>query len=265
MKTKKSKKKTPVVAFIIAIFALIVLIPILSSQNNIFTKIEFAELKENLKNEEFTFIYIGSPNCSHCTAMKPALSEIKEKYQDVNILYLDFSKLNSNQITELKSLNERLSQMGTPTFLFVKYGEIIGIKIGQTTTKEEFIDLFDSYYNEKSLCEEINAKEFITKFKSEETNVIFIGQSSCSHCEDFMPKINFAINKYGIKVYHINFDLLSVADKKALAELDKTFEKFGTPLTIITKNGKIVAKLSGDTTKEVLTTFLTDNKIIKGE
>lgn len=132
---------------ILFILALIIVIPILSSKNSIFKEINFSKFKEVLKNEEFTFVYIGSPSCSHCIEMKPYLGELYQDYK-VDIYYLNSSKISSSDISYIEALDDRLSSFGTPTFLFIKGGKIIGIHIGSTTTYEEFKNIFVTYYQE---------------------------------------------------------------------------------------------------------------------
>jgi len=131
----------------LALLALIIVVPILSSKNSIFKEISYTKFKEVLKNNDFTFIYIGSPTCSYCTKMRPYLKELYDEYK-VKINYLNYARLTSTQVTELKASDTRLNSMGTPTFIFVKNGKINGVKVGATSTYEEFKNIFDTYYYE---------------------------------------------------------------------------------------------------------------------
>ncbi len=132
---------------ILLILALIIVVPILSSKNSIFKEINFSKFKEVLKNEEFTFIYIGSPSCSHCIEMKPYLGELYKDYK-VDIYYLNSSKISSSDIAYIESLDVKLTSFGTPTFLFIKGGKIVGVQVGSTATYEEFKSIFNGYYIE---------------------------------------------------------------------------------------------------------------------
>lgn len=132
---------------VLVLLALIIVVPILSSKNSIFKEINYADFKKELKNTEFTFIYIGSPTCSYCTKMRPYLKELYDEYK-IKIYYLNFARLTSLEVTELKESDIRLNSMGTPTFIFVKNGQIKGVKIGATSTYEELKNIFDGYYYE---------------------------------------------------------------------------------------------------------------------
>jgi predicted bacteriocin transport accessory protein len=132
---------------ILVVLALIIVVPILSGKNSIFKEINYVDFKEKLKSTEFTFIYIGSPTCSYCTKMRPYLAKLYDEYK-IKIYYLNYARLTSLEITELKESDVRLNSMGTPTFIFVKNGQISGVKIGATSTYEEFKNIFDRYYYE---------------------------------------------------------------------------------------------------------------------
>ena len=115
----------------------------------IFKEINYNKFKEVLKSEEFKFIYIGSPSCSHCIEMKPYLGDLYKEYK-VDIYYLNSSKLSKTEITEIEALDDSLSSFGTPTFLFIKNGKIIGTHVGSTSTYEEFKTIFNNYYEKES-------------------------------------------------------------------------------------------------------------------
>lgn len=134
---------------ILLILVLIIVVPILSSKNSIFKEINYSKFKEVLKSEEFKFIYIGSPSCSHCIAMKPYLGDLYKEFK-IDIYYLNSSKLSEEELSEIESLDDSLASFGTPTYLFIKNSKIIGTHIGSTSTYEEFKNIFISYYNEGS-------------------------------------------------------------------------------------------------------------------
>ena len=134
---------------ILFVLGLIIVVPILSSKNSIFKEINYSKFKEVLKSEEFKFIYIGSPSCSHCIEMKPYLGDLYKEYK-VDIYYLNSSKLSKTEITEIEALDDSLSSFGTPTFLFIKNGKIIGTHVGSTSTYEEFKTIFNNYYEKES-------------------------------------------------------------------------------------------------------------------
>ena len=64
-----------------------------------------------IKNEESFVLFIGSTSCTHCDAFKVTINKVVENY-DVDIKYIDISKLNNN---ELSSLQSKFPFSGTPT------------------------------------------------------------------------------------------------------------------------------------------------------
>jgi hypothetical protein len=79
--------------------------------------------------------------------MKPYLGELYKDYK-VDIYYLNSSKISSSDIAYIESLDVKLTSFGTPTFLFIKGGKIVGVQVGSTATYEEFKSIFNGYYIE---------------------------------------------------------------------------------------------------------------------
>ncbi|HOP65637.1 MAG TPA: thioredoxin family protein [Bacilli bacterium] len=131
---------------ILIILLMIVFIPILSNKDAIYKDINYAKFEELLKNDNFTFLYIGSPTCGNCVIVKPYLKELKEKYS-IDIYYLNISNLSSNQINKIEALDDNLSNFGTPAFIFVKDKKVIGSHIGATANYEDLEAIFLTYYN----------------------------------------------------------------------------------------------------------------------
>lgn len=250
-------------AIVLGILILVVGIPILSSQNTIFTKIDLKELKQIIKNDEFTFVYIGYADCSFCKQMQPALAKVHETYTDEKIYYLDYSKLTKDEQKELKALDDRLSTMGTPTFLFIEDGEIEGVKVGATETTEEFLEIYKGYYEEPVYYTAVTADEFVKKFNGKGTYALVIGQSFCGACNSYKPIISKVANENNIKIYYLEYDVLSSEDKEKISKLNKKFENFSTPYTLVTKKSKILAEKVGYQEEADLVKLLKENKIIK--
>ena len=60
-------------------------------------EISVDEYVEIIKNDSYNLMFIGSATCGYCTMFKPELKEVLEQY-DVNIYYLDLSKVSSEEI-----------------------------------------------------------------------------------------------------------------------------------------------------------------------
>lgn len=243
----------------IGILALVILVPILAANNTIYTKINFKELKNITQKEEFSFVYIGYASCKHCQNMQPALASIYKKYGE-KIYYLDYSKMTATEQKELKALDPRLSTMGTPTFLFIKEGEIVGVKIGET---DELEDLYIKYNATPVYYTIIDVDEFIEHYKSPIINALVIGKSNCSLCIDYKEVLNEVVYTEDINIYYLEYDPLKDADKNKIKALNQAFNSFSTPYTIITKNGKIIDSIKTYVDAEELISKLKENKVIE--
>ncbi len=249
---------------VVIILLLIIILPMLTG-NSKYTDITYSEFKEKINSDEFNFVYVGGENCQDCDDMKPILNQIKEQY-DVEILYLDFSKLSELEKSEMQALGTSgLGNAKEPTFIFTRYGEIVDTLNGKVSGYEEFEKAFLESYTEKDLFNKVNAKEFIDLFNGKEKAFLVIGQTQCSHCISFKKVLNKAIYNYKANIYYLEFDLLTDVDKRAVIALDDSLQKLGTPHTMITKKGKILDTIEGETTYPILLEKLQKNGFIKVE
>lgn len=107
---------------------------------------------------------------------------------------------------------------------------------------------------------EITYSEYNKKIKNEESFIILLYQTGCSHCESFEPKLNKLIKEFNLEVYALN--LANVTDKEYAIIKNKTFIS-GTPSTIFFKNGKYEDKLEGNKDKNKIIEFLLEIKYLE--
>lgn len=115
----------------------------------------------------------------------------------------------------------------------------------------------------KSYFNEIKYKEVIEKIENDESFILVVSQTTCSHCTSYKPKIEKVANKYKINIYYIDVDLLS-------EEEDKEFSSYisydGTPATIFIKNGEetsVATRINGDASTEKIERKLKSNGFIE--
>ncbi|MBQ9181728.1 MAG: thioredoxin family protein [Bacilli bacterium] len=92
---------------------------------------------------------------------------------------------------------------------------------------------------------EINYKKLTSKLDNSESFILFIGSSTCSHCDNFKKTINSVIKDYQVEVYYIDISKLSDNEKNLISS--KIQFKY-TPTTIFIEKG--VA--SSDVTKRIV-------------
>ena len=114
----------------------------------------------------------------------------------------------------------------------------------------------------KSNLVEIKYSEMMQKVDNKESFIVLFSQTTCSHCMDFKPKLERVANKFGIKIYYLETDLLSEDEH---AELKKKFSFSGTPTTIFINNGEektAANRINGDTSEEKIISKLKRNGFI---
>ena len=81
---------------------------------------------------------------------------------------------------------------------------------------------------------ELNYNELATKIENKEDFVVCISRTTCSHCDDYKPKLRKVANKYKINIYYTDIDKYNKTDLEKFNKLI-SFDG-GTPVTIFIKN-----------------------------
>lgn len=107
--------------------------------------IDYKEYENVINKETTNIIGIGQTSCIHCKAVKATLNELIKEYKiDINFLNIDTLKTE-----DLKSLYASFDFFsdegwGTPSFLIVKNGELLGT-ISGAQSKETFVTELKKY------------------------------------------------------------------------------------------------------------------------
>lgn len=107
---------------------------------------------------------------------------------------------------------------------------------------------------------EITYEEYSNKLENNETFIVLLWQTGCSHCESFEPKLNKIIEKYNLEIFSLNLHDLS--EKEYSTIKNKTFIT-GTPTTVYIKEGKYVSKIVGDKDQEEIINFLVESNYLE--
>lgn len=119
-------------------------------------------------------------------------------------------------------------------------------------------------YSYDSNLIEINYNELKEKIDNKEDFVLCISRTTCTHCQDYKPKLKKVGYKYKIYIYYIDVDLLSDDDLNKF----KTSVSFdgSTPITVFFKNGEektTATRIEGDVSEEKIISKLKTNGFIK--
>lgn len=82
--------------------------------------------------------------------------------------------------------------------------------------------------------EEIDYDTFIEKMEKQDSFILFIGSSTCQHCDAFKIKVNNIVKKYQIKIYYIDIHEFDENQSNKF----KTYINFSaTPTTVFISDG----------------------------
>lgn len=112
--------------------------------------------------------------------------------------------------------------------------------------------------------------------KSDDVVVAVFGRDTCFYCNKFKPVYNAVAEKYDIDIYYFDSDTYDSDEYKKVINMDLTVpakcssegtefklsEGFGTPLTLLTKKGKVIDCISGYVNRNSLKEKLKTNSLI---
>ena len=105
--------------------------------------------------------------------------------------------------------------------------------------------------------------EIMEKMNNNESFVLCISRTTCSHCNVYKPKLRKVANKYDIKIYYTDVDKYSKNDLKDFNS--KISFDGGTPTTLFIKNGEektTATRIEGDVSIEKIVDKLKKNGFI---
>lgn len=279
----KEKKKTIIFTVVLAVIVAILLVAFVIielKQNGTIASKEVNEVMEEF-NEEFnskekTIIYYASSSCSYCELQTPILETIAEDY-DLDYYYIDSSTLGTKQRNEI--LEKLEIEHATPTTVIVQNGKVVDTAVGYTEGRA-YVEFFkenglvseDAVYSAEQYITFVDYSEYEEIINDDKTNIVVIGQTTCSHCIAMKPAINTVAGEYDLTIYYLNITELTEEESNKFTDSLTTIEyndpdfvesgSFGTPLTLIIENGKVKDYISGARTVSQLTRELTKMGII---
>ncbi len=108
---------------------------------------------------------------------------------------------------------------------------------------------------------ELNLNNLKEKMENKETFILCISKTTCSHCNDYKPKLKSVASEYNIDIYYIDVDKYDEEEFSNLISFDGS-----TPTTIFIKNGDEETtsnRINGDVSKSKIIDKLKSNDFIK--
>ncbi len=107
----------------------------------------------------------------------------------------------------------------------------------------------------------VTMDEYVAKTKAEGYNFMYVGRTGCGYCEKYDASIKDLLAKYDIGVYYLDIADLNEEEYEKLNATDTYFasEQWGTPTTMLYKDGVRINMLSGYVDSTSLIEFVTSS------
>ena len=105
--------------------------------------------------------------------------------------------------------------------------------------------------------------EFTEKIDNEESFVLCVSRTTCSHCATYKPKLESVAKDYGIDLYYIDIDKYSDEEQEEFVKVINFNDT--TPTTVFLKNGKETTasnRINGDVSTSRIIDKLKSNDFI---
>lgn len=104
--------------------------------------------------------------------------------------------------------------------------------------------------SKKSLIE-ISYEEYQTKIENQESFILYIGSTTCTHCQEFKPRLEDVVAAYDLDVYYLDIYKL---DKEQSAYIWDASKINGTPEVMFVENGniKLFPRIQGAVSKDII-------------
>lgn len=271
-KNIKNNKETTKMLIVSGIVGLFVILAVLLSAMGSKGSVEIAaDFKTAFASSDNEMIYLGRPTCSYCQMLEPILKTMREEY-DVKYTYINTDEISSTQLSEiLKELGIKEDEFGTPYLVIVKDEEVIDRSIGlvDASVMFEFLQTNGLIASDaeapRDLINYVDYDKYKEIIASEEEQLIFFGQTTCTFCLQAKPILNKIIKAEEIKINYLELDLLSEQNNKIFMSTmgEKLPEGWGTPIAVIVKNGEIIDVLNGLADEAGYLEFFKKNNIVK--
>lgn len=251
------------------------------------------EYNEAFTGNETKVLYIGSSSCSVCTRFTPFMKYLSEKYNFM-YYYIDAATISSTELqTVLDKVGEDINDFGTPYVVFLKDGKNVEDIPGYMSEKDLFeklqnhgiIDSSHTYVASSSSSSSgssnnsnntdkndyknisfIGYDKYDEIYQSGKKSIIVLGQTGCGACTAYKPVIDEIAKEKNIEIYYVDMTQLESGEPTKLMNSLSYFdevESWGTPLTLIIENKKVVAAQLGHNEKETTLEFFKNNGFTK--
>lgn len=269
---------------------LLLLVPIIVDvvKNKSLKELKYSEYDTVLNDTTrfgFALVYVGEENEDINKAIKSTIDKHQPSEYGVNGYYINSKDMTAEELTSLTQDATKKS-----AYIFMSNGEVIKIITDKLDAKtlNKYVDEYTVYTGEKlnGISEDLshykvlkNAKSYKKLVEDKKVTMAVFGRDTCFYCNQFKPVYNTVAEEYNLNIYYFDSDSYdtneyasimkmglmipaSCSDTQKEAELSSGF---GTPLTLFTKNGKVIDCISGYVGKRELIAKLETVGMIKSD
>ena len=262
---KDSKTNYPLMIFIVIIIVLF--IPIISDyvKKQSIEVLSSNEIKQRLEAGESLLVYVGDLQKDVQRDLRKLRDAVKNDY---SYQYGVYNVKDSKDIKSLLGDNVKVAIIveGDVQEIYSEYDE--------EDINEDVNEFLIANINDDNRNYEVakNFNEYKKIVKGKEIVMSVFGRNTCSHCNRFKVVYNAVAEKYDLddNIYYFDSDSYNAKEYKKIVNLNlnipakcssdgnsfKLSDGFGTPLTIFTKNGKVIDCQSGYVTRKELIEIL---------
>lgn len=269
-KSTESKRLGIILGFVGILILILIISTIISIKNS--AKI-VEKVQEILSGETTSMIYLVRDGCGYCTLNESNMDSMKKEY-NIEYYEVDTSNLTSKDLTKILNLLEiDASDFGTPHTTIVKNNKVLDQINGVVSYNSLFSTLQKNGIiakDAKLVLNYIDYAQYKKVIKSSTPQIIVLGSSTCHFCLELRPILDEVVKETGVKVNWLYLDSAFTSGKEdgeynefltSLSWFEEN-ENFGTPTTLLVKNGEVQSALSGYREKEDILKFLKQNKLI---
>ncbi len=267
---KEKIKKIIIIGIIVIILVFPIILDYIKT-NSISIK-SYEEFSKNISTTTFSLVYYGDTNTKDYKPYKQTLIDLKKEYK-IDVYSIDNKTISQDNRSKLISLNSEFKNENV--YAIIRDGELLYINSNRLT-KEDLIKLIDKYNNNIIPEDEIayktvsTYKEYMKIVNSKEITMAVFGRNSCAWCNRFKPIYNEVAAENNLNIYYFDSDsfdsneygkilnsgLMIPASCNNKGTDIPLSSGFGTPLTLFTKEGKVIDCISGYANKTSLLTKL---------
>lgn len=271
MKKEIIKIENKRIIWLAAIVGLLIAITIFGNLGSVSKSASIIADVENLmQSENPQAIYIMRETCTYCELNKTNIESMVNEY-GFNYYNVDTTNLSTTDYDKLlRILNISSNDFGTPYLAVVKKGEVKGRLNGLTSYDELFKFLKDNSLIDKkakTYLNYISYSDYKKVIKSKTNEVIVLATSSCKYCLAEQPVLIDLAKETGAKINYFYLDK-NLTSEDVYNEFMNSLTwfsentKWGTPTTLIVRDGKVVKYLEGYRDLNALKEFYRENEII---